>query len=165
MISTPCISARIVFFLLYLYSLHCVSWQASQQYQFINGIKRDKSGTLVTLRGGNKRAKNEEKRSCIPKGPMGGSMLWRCAESLNLKWNQVVHAKNYFAGGMDDSFFFVAKMSYRSCETTCYSVLVLLHVAAAFGIDTRKYTHKVSVGDRRTRAVVVMVRRESSSSS
>lgn len=106
MISTPCISARIVFFLLYLYSLHCVSWQASQQYQFINGIKRDKSGTLVTLRGGNKRAKNEEKRSCIPKGPMGGSMLWRCAESLNLKWNQVVHAKNYFAGGMDDSFSF-----------------------------------------------------------
>ena len=74
---------------------------------------------------------------------MGGSMLWRCAESLNLKWNQVVHAKNYFAGGMDDSFFFVAKMSYRSCETTCYSVLVLLHVAAAFGIDTRKYTQSV----------------------
>ena len=63
------------------------------------------------------------------------------------------------------AFLFVAKMSYRSCETTCYSVLVLLHVAAAFGIDTRKYTHKVSVGDRRTRAVVVMVRRESSSSS
>ena len=46
------------------------------------------------------------------------------------------------------AFLFVAKMSYRSCETTCYSVLVLLHVAAAFGIDTRKYTHKVSVGDR-----------------
>ena len=73
MISTPCISARIVFFLLYLYSLHCVSWQASQQYQFINGIKRDKSGTLVTLRGeAIKGAKNgDTKRSCIPKGPMG----------------------------------------------------------------------------------------------
>ena len=31
----------------------------------------------------------------------------------------------------------------KSCETTCYSVLVLLHVAAAFGIDTRKYTQSV----------------------
>ena len=73
-------------------------------------------------------------------------MLWRCAESLNLKWNQVVHAKNYFAAVLAWLIFFLPK----SCETTCYSVLVLLHVAAAFGIDTRKYTHKVSVGDRRT---------------